>query len=278
MRCRPVFAAVVGIASAATMADSVRQHEGELLTVSNASASIRVETFGARIVSWKKNGKELLWMPKSREGGRWEHGGIPVCWPWHGRRDDAQTPIHGYAWSTRFRTISLREADDLSVLELECEHGELSLCYRIELADGLMVEMLTKNNGVRSVKVTSAIHPYFNIGDIADVTVNGHGFSGAFDKGFDCSHGDVYTIADRRLDRKIAVCADMASRFVVWTPWTRLETSTQCQVAPLDAGEYRKFIAVEPVSESWGKARPLNPGGTHTYRASIRVSKWSLQQ
>lgn len=246
--------------------------EGETLVMSNACSSIAVETFGARIVSWKKGGNEMLWMPNVREGGRWEHGGIPVCWPWHGRMPDPQKPIHGFSWSRTFRKISLREGSGRSVMELGCEHGDLSLLYRIELTDGLTVEMVTKNNGTAPAKVVSAVHPYFLIGDIAAVTVNGLGFSDTFDKGFDCSRGDVYRISDCVMNREIAVCADMATRFVIWTPWTQLETTKFVDIAPLDAGEYRRFICVEPVSESKMRVRPIGPGERHLYRTRMDVS------
>ena len=274
MRCAPVFAAAVWMASAAA-ADvcetKLRPHEGETVALSNAASSIIVDTLGGRIVSWKRNGSELLWMPEAWMDGRWNHGGIPVCWPWHGRIGD-ELPIHGYAWAKKFRTVSRREAAGFSVLEMECEHGELSLRCRIELSDGLAVELVTKNNGTRPVKVVSAIHPYFLVGDISSVSVNGRFFSEKFDRGFDCSQGDVYTIADGMLDRRIEVCAEKARRFVVWTPWTNLESKDDGKVAPLKAMDYRRFIAVEPVSESWKKAGTVDPGGIHEYRARILVS------
>lgn len=247
--------------------------EGDTVTVSNASASIVVETFGARIVSWKRNGRELLWMPRVREGGIWDHGGIPACWPWHGRRTEENLPIHGFSWAKKFRVLALMESPSVSVLKLGCGCGSLDLVYRIELGDGLKVEMVTKNNGSTPTKVAAAIHPYFAIGDIEAVMVNGRRFDGEFDKGFGCAHGDVYVVVDEVLKRKIYVGADEASRFVVWTPWTRLENKTHGRVAPLDAGAYRSFIAVEPVSDAWKNAKFLEAGKTCAYRASIRISE-----
>jgi glucose-6-phosphate 1-epimerase len=251
---------------------SIWPPEGEIVMVSNACNSIAVETFGARIVSWKKNGEEMLWMPKVREGRIWNHGGIPVCWPWHGRRSEAGMPIHGLAWAKNFSVVSLSESPSASVLELGCGHDALSLVCRIELTDALKVEMVTKNNGNMPVKVASAIHPYFRIGDIEAASVNGREFHGPFDKGFNCKHGDVYAVVDKVLKRKISVCADKASRFVVWTPWTTMENVSREGIAPLDIGEYRNFIAVEPVSDAWKNAKMLAVGETFTYCASIRVS------
>ena len=247
--------------------------EGETVTLSNAVSSLVIETYGARIVSWLKNGSEMLWMPETRQGGCWEHGGIPVCWPTHGRNRTGNSPIHGTAWSSNFKVLSKTESAAKSVIELCCEWARLSLVYRIELDENLSVEMRTANHSSKPMKVVSAIHPYFRVGDISAVKVNGRGFDGPFDKGFACSLGDVDVIDDKSLDRRISVCAEMARRFVVWTPWTQLEATLKGAVAPLETGGYRGFIAVEPVSESWKDASALKPGGSHTYRAVIRVSE-----
>ena len=247
--------------------------EGETVTLSNAVSSLVIETYGARIVSWLKNGSQMLWMPKVRQGGCWEHGGIPVCWPTHGRNQIGYSSIHGTAWSSNFRVLSKTESAEKSVIELGCEWSRLSLVYRIELDENLTVEMRTVNHSSEPMKVVSAIHPYFRVGDISAVKVNGRGFDGPFDKGFACSPGDAYVIDDKSLERRISVCAEMARRFVVWTPWTQLEAPVKGIVAPLEKGEYRSFIAVEPVSGSWKDASALKPGGSHRYRAVIRVSE-----
>lgn len=247
--------------------------EGETLTLSNSVSSLVMETCGARIVSWLKNGSEMLWMPETRQGGCWEHGGIPVCWPTHGRNRIGHSPIHGTAWSSNFRVLSKTESAEKSVIELGCEWSRLSLVYRIELDENLTVEMRTVNHSSEPMKVVSAIHPYFRVGDISAVKVNGRGFDGPFDKGFACSPGDAYVIDDKSLERRISVCAEMARRFVVWTPWTQLEAPVKGIVAPLEKREYRSFIAVEPVSGSWKDASALKPGGSHRYRAVIRVSE-----
>ena len=169
--------------------------------------------------------------------------------------------------------LSKTESAERSVIELGCEWSQLSLVYRIELDKNLTVEMRTVNHSSESMKVVSVIHPYFRVGDISAVKVNGRGFDGLFDKGFACSPGDVYVIDDKSLNRRISVCAEMARRFVVWTPWTQLEAPLKGAVAPLETGAYRGFIAVEPVSESWKDASALMPGGSHTYRVVLRVLK-----
>ena len=251
---------------------SVTDCDPETVTVSNAVSSIVVESLGARIISWRRHGCEMLWMPKRKVVKGWVHGGAPVCWPRHGRRELPDSPIHGVAWKTRFKVLSVQIGNEVSSIELGCRYGDLSLVYRIVLDDALRFEMRTENRGTEPTKVVSALHPYFRIGDISKVSVNDITFDGPFDKGFPCSIGDEYRMDDRLMGRKLVVCADEAKRFVVWTPWTKLESGIENGIIPLlDIGEYRSFLCVEPVSDSWESVDFLSPGDIHVFRASFRV-------
>ena len=243
------------------------------VAISNAVSSIVVETHGARIVSWKRHGREMLWMPKSGTVKRWVHGGVPLCWPRHGRKAPLPgAPIHGVAWDMRFKVVSRQDGDSVSSIELGCCYGNLALSYRIVLDDCLRFEMRTENKGTEPEKVVSALHPYFRVGDVSRVSVGEIAFSGMFDKGFSCSPGDEYLIDDRSSGRRIAVRADEARRFVVWNPWKRLESGEEDAIVPsLGEGEYRNFVCVEPVSGSWDEAKPIPPGGMHIFRATFRA-------
>lgn len=242
------------------------------VSISNAVSSVVIETLGARIVSWKRHGREMLWMPKSDAVKSWRHGGVPLCWPRHGRKASLPgAPIHGIAWNTPFKILSRQLGDSVSSIELGCAYGNLALSYRIVLDDCLRFEMRTENKGSEPVKVVSALHPYFMVGDISKISVGEIAFSGLFDKGFSCSPGDEYLIDDRSSGRRIAVRADEARRFVVWNPWKKLESGEDPIVPSLDAGEFRNFVCVEPVSDSWDGAKPVPAGETHIFRATFRV-------
>ena len=84
----------------------------DICVLSNAQCRVEVELTGARIVSWRDGkGQERLFVPEKKlsDGGEWSHGGVPLCWPWFGRKDGM---IHGFIRNKRFSVVR-RTADEL---------------------------------------------------------------------------------------------------------------------------------------------------------------------
>ena len=104
IRMRRLVAVLVCVAAVVTCA--------EIVELKTAAANCCVELEGARITSFKVEGKELLWNaePIQLTAKDWAHGGIPVCWPWFGV--DEKGEIHGYAWRRRFCIRNRREGPD----------------------------------------------------------------------------------------------------------------------------------------------------------------------
>ena len=145
----------------------------EIVELRTAVASCCVELEGARITSFKVEGKELLWNaePIQLTAKDWAHGGIPVCWPWFGVNEKGE--IHGYAWRRRFCIRNRCEGADRSEINLYLNSGGARLDYRIALSDVLTLELETTNIGTNDFRLSTGFHPYFRVAERDRSTVSG---------------------------------------------------------------------------------------------------------
>ena len=134
---------------------------------------------GARIVSWKVRGEEMLWMPSvpQKADGKWRHGGIPVVWPWQcDEYPDGMTngPLHGVAWSSPFKVESRRKTDRGEELSLSLEACGLRADYAIVLGrESLRFRFKTTNLDKVPRKYAMAFHPYFYLPERNQAEVDG---------------------------------------------------------------------------------------------------------
>ena len=134
---------------------------------------------GARIISWKVHGEEMLWNPSApqKDDGKWRHGGIPVVWPWQGDEyPDGMTngPLHGVAWQCPFKVERRTKTERGEELLLSLEACGLRADYSIALEhDGLRFRFKTTNIGNLPRKYAMAIHPYFYLPERNQAEVEG---------------------------------------------------------------------------------------------------------
>ena len=57
--------------------------DAQTIELAAGSSSCTVDLDGARIVSLRCAGEEVLWnaTPPQKSAPDWAHGGLPVCWP-----------------------------------------------------------------------------------------------------------------------------------------------------------------------------------------------------
>ena len=73
-------------ATAVTSAYVNADNQFVTLYTEKAKASAKIALDGARVVSFRVGGEEVIWNSRvpGRPTAKWNHGGIPVCWPWFG--------------------------------------------------------------------------------------------------------------------------------------------------------------------------------------------------
>jgi D-hexose-6-phosphate mutarotase len=264
-----------------------------------ADASAIVAIHGAHVLSFlPKQGGEVLWMsPEARIApGQGIRGGIPVCWPWFAAHEtDASKPDHGFVRKAPWRVVRTAAENGAAEIELTFAamdeyaalwSGKAQLKLAVSLSDKLRVELTTQNLDASNIELTEALHTYFAIGNIADITVRGLAgrsyrdklqnyavieqkgaitFAGEVDRIYQETTDDV-VIEDPGNSRKIRVAKAGSTSTVVWNPW--IEKSKRLSDMP--AQGYLGMVCVE-TTNAGGDVVTLKPRDTHRLTTVLSV-------
>lgn len=269
--------------------------------VANAAGRAEVALLGAHVMSFAPAGhKDVLWMSRESvfEIGEPIRGGIPVCWPWFGGHpSDPDKPSHGFArrlpWEvsateslggerTRL-TLRLRDTDKTRAMWAHAFELQLVLTVGAKLS----VELVATNRSSTPFTVTGALHSYFSVSHIADVSVSGLEGTAYIDTvgganarkvqegaiTFAAETDGVYldtcaacVIRDPGWGRRIHVAKEGSRSTVVWNPWVAKAE----RMPDFGDDEYVGMLCVE-TANAMADAVTLAPGETHHLRATISV-------
>ena len=264
-----------------------------VLDVSHPRCSGSIALLGAHVMEWTPaRQKPVLFMSDKAVFAEGEpiRGGLPVCWPWFGGREDL--PSHGFA-RLRFWDF-VRGEDSAEGVELVFRlHGNgdlgwpypFELTLNVHLGETLAVALEMKHLGESTVEISAALHTYLRVGAIEQTRVEGLAGShyldslddhrkrsqvGAviFDREVDrvyLADGDV-RVADPVWQRTLDIDKSGSRATVVWNPW--IEKSKRLADLPDDA--YHDFLCIEAANTSGDVVR-LAPQGTHLLRQMVRV-------
>ena len=155
--------------------------------VRNSHAECSIYVYGAHVVSFTPRGKkDLLWLsPYSffKEGFP-IRGGIPICFPWFGKREGREDlPLHGFV---RTRIWSIESAEDLAdgrttiVFSLEstdppAEAWPYRFRLQLSMTVGEALEMALIIQNLEDVPLTceDGFHTYFRVEDPGQCEVTG---------------------------------------------------------------------------------------------------------
>lgn len=221
----------------------------EMLVYKSSAFECMISLQGAQLLHWKPESQPniIFTSPESTFiKGTPIRGGVPVCWPWFGKRN---TPMHGFArildWEIsqlvadeHHLDIVLTLVNSKKTLEFMAADFRLDLHFKITAAQCEMA--LSHQSSSQALdNVTAALHTYFEIGDIGNAYIENAGDScfnslttqteqvpdpRHFDQKIDCIYpasSQPTTIVDVSNQRRIVV-AHQASNIVVWNPWEGL--------------------------------------------------------
>ena len=163
---------------------SRRQIDGaDVIVVDHPRVKASVALNGAHLLSWKPEGEvEGLWLSDatSFKKGAAIRGGVPICWPWFGPSAQPGLPSHGFARNQQWTLKAHNEDDSGAVLTFELQANDetralwphdFTLYARFKLGKTCEIELEAHGE----FETTSALHTYFNVGDISAVKVSGLG-------------------------------------------------------------------------------------------------------
>ena len=229
---------------------------------------------GAQLVSFKINNQEqLLWHCDLSlyEKGKPFRGGIPICWPWFGA---SQKLNHGFARVMEWSLINKIDNENEVILNFKLEDNiETIKIWPHKFVLNLYISL--SNSGIKLLlevdadcKTTTALHSYFYVNDIDDITI-----SGLDNEYFDLLENNIlFTNQNEELkinksidriytksknttilesnNQIIDIEHNNYSDVVIWNPW--IEKSKD--ILDIKSNDYKEFICIETARIN----KPLN--------------------
>jgi glucose-6-phosphate 1-epimerase len=266
--------------------------------VETPRGSAVIYDYGAHVAEYyDANGKPVLWLSKYSDfqPGLPIRGGIPICFPWFGPSADPKLPGHGFVRINEWQLVSTTAADD-GAIKLTYQFpaigpGQefewptpLDVTHEVTVGATLRASLTVKNVGDSAGTFEAALHSYFTVGHVADVTIEGlegiefidkvNPGSGVDDSALQLtdrtdrvylSNPGVIVIDDPDLGRRVKVESHGANNAVVWNPWGELAAT----VADIKDG-WPTMVCVEAASVMDGAIK-LSPGQAHTLTTIVGV-------
>lgn len=277
--------------------------EGMIIAeVANQHALSNIALQGAHIATFQPRGEEpVIWLsPKAKFApGKSIRGGVPVCWPWFGpHKTDAKLPGHGYARTVPWDVLETKALSDGStflrfgLVESDATRAQWPHASTVQLeatvGKALRVELVTANTGKSAFELGEALHTYFQISDVANMTIRGLENCEYLDKVKDFSRftqqggiliesevDRVYVnttadcvIEDKGLKRAIRIAKQSSKSTVVWNPWTEKAE----KMGDFGPALHRDMVCVES-GNALENVITLQPGETHRLVAVYSTEK-----
>jgi len=249
---------------------------------------------GAHVLHYQPAGEApVLWQSqKSRfEAGEPIRGGVPICWPWFGAHPtEEHLPGHGLVRHSEWIPKNSSVTDESTSITLQSPVAEevgASLELVVELGSALTLTLITKNVSGAPLPLTEALHTYFAVSDISNVSISGleeqqyidvlpsdrptlkqEGaitFSAETDRiYFDTAEECI--ICDSGLNRRIRVSKTGSRSTVVWNPWV----AKAVRMPDFGDDEHPEMVCVE-TANCGPNGLKIAHGEEHTIQTQIQI-------
>ncbi|MCD9468637.1 D-hexose-6-phosphate mutarotase [Photobacterium iliopiscarium] len=285
----------LSIINALSDAVTVCEYQGiKIIRIIHPMVEAGISLHGGHLLWFKPTSeKDVIWLSENAEFDLTKavRGGIPVCWPWFGK---AATPSHGFARTSEWSLSQHRENENGVIVTLTLEdnqdtreiwphkfHNQMTF----EMNAELNVSLTSTNTDTQPWSFGGALHTYFNIADINNVSITGmgHDYLDSTQMGKVCQGSDVLTfsaetdrvythpqptimIDDKNNQRTITVTNDGDNAAVIWNPWQELSIN----MADMANNSFETMVCVESTIHT--PTMELQPGQTHTLSTRIAVN------
>ena len=238
------------------------------LQIDNQHAQATVSLWGGHILSFipKHDARERLFISEKAlfDGSKSIRGGVPVCWPWFGSRQDGYQ-AHGYVRMQDWQLLSATDESEYTELVLvptttqgDGFVGSAALTLTIQIGEQMRITLSTKNTGDTAFEYNAALHTYFSIDDINQVELKGlsgiysdkplnwakfetptpYVFTGETDR---VHLNPVQSVSIVQPDSSTDIDSFGHDSLVVWNPWSEIATN----MIDMDDEGYQKMLCVE---------------------------------
>lgn len=238
---------------------------------------------------------QIVWRGEHAQfvAGKAIRAGIPICWPWFGPHPyNSQKPAHGFARLQLWELLESGADSEMAWLKLGLRDNEATrsiwpYAFQLELlvrvGERLELALTSTNTGDRAFDLGGALHSYFAVGAIEQISIEGLDGSTYFDQLSKIQQRqtgpiqfteeldriyldttDACTIVDPVWQRKIVVEKQGSRSTVVWNPW--IEKAKR--LADFGDEDYRGMVCIETANAGPDQIR-LEPNARHTLGTTI---------
>jgi D-hexose-6-phosphate mutarotase len=268
--------------------------------VSNQFGRCTIALQGAHVTTWQPHGQApVIWLSPLAKfiPTKSIRGGAPICWPWFGpHATDNKLSGHGYARTVPWAVLETQALPDGStflrfeLIETEATRAQWPNASTVQLevtvGQSLRLALVTKNTGSTAFVLGEALHTYFHISDVAQMTIRGLEGTDYLDKVgeparrtqqagivIESEVDRVYVntaadclIEDKGLNRTIRIAKTGSHSTVVWNPWTEKANKMG------DFGDhgYRGMVCVESAN-AFDNLVTVAAGKTHQLTVEYSV-------
>ncbi|KPW39375.1 hypothetical protein ALP45_200022 [Pseudomonas coronafaciens pv. atropurpurea] len=265
--------------------ESVQYDELNCWRIRHGEAELLVAQQGAHILSYQVAGQPpLVWLNEEAvfKKGKPIRAGMPICWPWFGNLErnpqsvqamrDSSEPAkaHGEVRALDWQLLGIGEDGDALLVEFVLPEAEghlpgwphnVALKLSIRLDHALNVSLVSYNCGTEPVTLSQALHTYFAVSDVRQVSVEGLDglnyvdtlenweereqagyltFTGETDRIYKDTPG-VLSIVDPEWQRRIHVRSLGSKSAIVWNPWVE----KTARFTDMAADGWQRMVCVE---------------------------------
>ena len=214
-------------------------------------------------------------------------GGIPICFPWFSNHPaDSSLAPHGWARNTEWQVTSTRYHEDNVEITLSLNQSGWQLEYQLSFGAKLRAIFSATNTTPQATEFEIALHSYFNIGAIEQVSITGDlaqvpfldqltglehpadsqpiVFSAETDRIYQGLASDI-ELHDQANQRIVRVVAENSASTIVWNPWI----AKSKRMADFGDDEYLRMCCIETANVRQNRVC-IAPQSTH--RTSVEIS------
>ncbi|WXL25689.1 D-hexose-6-phosphate mutarotase [Ectopseudomonas mendocina] len=164
--------------------------------IRHADKELLISQQGAQILSYKENGRPLVWLSDQAafKQGQPVRGGVPICWPWFANLEHNPEPVqtmhnqpssataHGFVRSLGWQLQGIETEGNGVRLDFVFDtrlHPQpdwpyaAQLHFQVRLDDRLHMALTTCNLSDTTLRYSQALHSYFAVSDIRQVKIEG---------------------------------------------------------------------------------------------------------
>jgi len=269
------------------------------VVVTTPQASAEIYLHGAHLTSWIPAGQnEVIFLSEKAQfqDGKAIRGGVPICFPWfNAKQDDPKAPSHGFVRTKSWELDAITHEGNAIAVSLSTQSDEATkkwwphnfhVTQRITIGTQLKIELIVTNSDNSTLTFEEALHTYYRVGQIREVTIVGldgttyqdntegnreklqqgnNIFTQRTDNAYLNTQHDI-EIIDPSLQRRILITKQHSNNTVVWNPWEELAQS----MADLGDEEWQTMLCVEAANIR-ANAITLQPEQQHTMAAIVQV-------